>query len=898
MVFKGPVRPTTQKEVFRETGKSVPKFQGPVRPTTDVKTFRRTGRSISSVRDKQRADAQREADIRRQKEAKAKREAEAKRKVEEERKKREADARRQREASEKKSREQVEARRQKELQVRKKTASELLRQRAVKQRESLTKEERRIQKERLGKEIEIRVPIREKGRLERIARRTEEVKELKATKLKGKLTKKELAVVTALEFIVPTQKAVIGFKQLPKSLIGLVKNPKNIRKIPSSVKQSFIREKAETVRIFKVSKTRGIARVGGQIFSFVISGKGLQVTGKLTGRTVDKVNPLFKEVKGTKLEIKLKGKGEKSTLTIGGVKEGSLSLKEQLKLAGTTEPIAVSAIANKLVGAIKRKKLIRKPIPNEDKFKLQTKNLLKRLDEGKISNKNFVKLNKLVLRDSGKSLLERSIFADPKGILRASRLGKPQREAGLKDILKADFTLQSNKPQVLVFADVQIQKLPKNLKDIGRKLRRNKPLNKEEATRLVKFQTKKSGKFKPIGDTKFQGGIEREITLPAGEIIQRVKKLTTTRIGGQRIPIIQVKIFKPKGKLKKLIDKAKKGKLSKNQINKLEKTLKRKTGFKQDIGKIIKKRVTTEATKKRLISKRKRKAPRITKRRTPKRGRPVVRKRRVGRPIARVSRRIREKRKGRPKRKPRPTRPRPKPRPSKRPKPRPAPRVKARPKPTPRKRAKPRPRRPIRGRALPPSSRGKKRKRITRKRKRVKKGFNVFAKPIKTLAGKKAKKFIKVNKKPLSRRKAKDLRNFVADTSLSRSAKIKPTRGKPQRSKIKVPTNFAKRTRKKFRTHRTVKGKRVPLKKGSVIERRGRLLDTLQEKRGITLRRRIKQISKPKTTLKNKVIGKIAKLERRILRVDKPKVSKASKREAMLKNLKKARAVKKRKGKK
>jgi len=126
----------------------------------------------------------------------------------------------------------------------------------------------------------------------------------------------------------------------------------------------------------------------------------------------------------------------------------------------------------------------------------------------------------------------------------------------------------------------------------------------------------------------------------------------------------------------------------------------------------------------------------------------------------------------------------------------------------------------------------------------------VLAKPIKTKAGKKAKRLIKVNKVPLTKKRAEDLRNYITDTSLSRTAKIKPTAGIPKKSRLKVPSGYSRLTKEKFRTYRIVKGKRKKLSKGKVIERKRKLLDTRQERKRITLRKRIKQITKPKRKVK------------------------------------------------
>lgn len=138
---------------------------------------------------------------------------------------------------------------------------------------------------------------------------------------------------------------------------------------------------------------------------------------------------------------------------------------------------------------------------------------------------------------------------------------------------------------------------------------------------------------------------------------------------------------------------------------------------------------------------------------------------------------------------------------------------------------------------------GKKARKVKIKKRR-KTGFNVLAKPVK------GKRLVKVNIRTLTRAKAKDLRNFVVDTSLSRTGRIKATKRRPKKPKIKTPKSFAALTKQKFRDFRIVKGKRVPLTKGTVIEKKKRLLDTIQERRKITLRRRIKQLQGPKRKVK------------------------------------------------
>ena len=109
-------------------------------------------------------------------------------------------------------------------------------------------------------------------------------------------------------------------------------------------------------------------------------------------------------------------------------------------------------------------------------------------------------------------------------------------------------------------------------------------------------------------------------------------------------------------------------------------------------------------------------------------------------------------------------------------------------------------------------------------------------------------KLIKINKVPLTKKRARDLRNYITDTSLSRTARIKPTSGKPASPKLKIPKGYARKTAFKFRKFKQIKGKRISLKKGRVIERGRHILDTSQEVRKIGLLRRIKQITPKKKT--------------------------------------------------
>lgn len=157
------------------------------------------------------------------------------------------------------------------------------------------------------------------------------------------------------------------------------------------------------------------------------------------------------------------------------------------------------------------------------------------------------------------------------------------------------------------------------------------------------------------------------------------------------------------------------------------------------------------------------------------------------------------------------------------------------------------------------------------KKKKPQKGFNVFGRPLKKPGQKKIPKLIKINKVPLTKIRAENLRNFAIDTSLARTGRIIPTRGKPKKSKIKVSARFAKITQNKFRIFKIVKGKRVLLKKGTVIEKKGKfLLDTPQERQSIGLRRRVAQLRKPKR--------KISVAQRKALAAGRKKLNKIRKK--------------------
>ncbi len=715
---------------------------------------------------------------------------------------------------------------------------------ATKEQEKLEKELKSIEdQEKLNKKS---VPTKSLDFLKssRIELRKERIKEIKKLGVKAVIGSSKLRKIdNRLQSLTLVESGVsfgIAVLTLPETIKNIISNPSQLKKIPSSLATSG----KNLGKLALISPNEAIAQVGAEVLLLKGTGSTFKVVGKLSAknsaRVLGKLRKIEKGViniskskKGITLSTKLtKSKTTKKGLLFGkkttrltikekkglqikiakpGLQKLATTLKKQKELAGKRIPLVTSAQADRLLGIIRRKRVIRKPIPGENQLTRATRKLLGKFDKGSISKRQLIELDrKIKIETKGQgSILERSFFVDPEGRIRISRLGI-QKEASLLDILKGDFTFKTQKPQILIFEDIKVQAFPKTeiFKSIKNKLNTKNPkLTSKESQALITFQSKVSGKFKPVGAlTK-----EPELTLAAGEIIKKVKTLAKVEINGRIVSIVKAKIIKAKPSTRKLLRRARQGKLSKKGLRKLERNIKKETGFKTSLSRRAKRIKPRARLPKRIPGRRIKRRPQPRKFRRPTK-RPIRRppKRPTGRPTTRP-----------------PIRPpiRPVGRPSKRP---------TRP-----------PRRPtIRpiGRPLP-IPRLTKRKRIGRKRKR-KQGFNVFARPVKRRKGQKKPKLIRINKVPLSIRKAKDLRNFIIDTSLARTGKIKKTKGKVQNPRLRVSPNFSKRTSKKFRRFKIVKGKRKPLARGKVIERRRHLLDTRSEKRKIGLRRRLKQLER------------------------------------------------------
>lgn len=97
-----------------------------------------------------------------------------------------------------------------------------------------------------------------------------------------------------------------------------------------------------------------------------------------------------------------------------------------------------------------------------------------------------------------------------------------------------------------------------------------------------------------------------------------------------------------------------------------------------------------------------------------------------------------------------------------------------------------------------------------------------------------SKKLTKLNTKPLSKSKAKDTMAWFIDNSLSATGAIRKAKGKIQKSRLGIPSNYFSNTRRKYREYKIRKGQPI-FTPNKFIEFRSRRLDTIREKRNIKL---------------------------------------------------------------
>ena len=124
-------------------------------------------------------------------------------------------------------------------------------------------------------------------------------------------------------------------------------------------------------------------------------------------------------------------------------------------------------------------------------------------------------------------------------------------------------------------------------------------------------------------------------------------------------------------------------------------------------------------------------------------------------------------------------------------------------------------------------------------------GYDVFIKEPKL------KKFVKVTKKPISKREAEDTRAFFIDETTSRTGKIRRTKQRAYPLTYDIPRGYSEDTKKKFRTYKQKKGVRQPLQ-NTIIEKSSYLLDTKSEVKQINIFKKMAETERKKQNKLNK----------------------------------------------
>ena len=125
--------------------------------------------------------------------------------------------------------------------------------------------------------------------------------------------------------------------------------------------------------------------------------------------------------------------------------------------------------------------------------------------------------------------------------------------------------------------------------------------------------------------------------------------------------------------------------------------------------------------------------------------------------------------------------------------------------------------------------------------------------------GKSGKRFLKLNKKPLTRDDALSKGSFAVDRTTSRTFKMVPVGKRLIVEKLpKTQKNYFKRQGFKFRDVKIKRGRKLRLRK-KFIERTKFAIDTKSEVQGLTIAKQLKQQRRPKGQVSKKVLNNLAK---------------------------------------
>ena len=385
------------------------------------------------------------------------------------------------------------------------------------------------------------------------------------------LSYKEAAVLVGATIGNSASSIIKSWLDLPETTLKVIRNPSVLKDLPASIS----RQGAEFGYLLKTAPDQALFQVGTDIVLLYGTSRAIDSLSSVAKAKITKLNPKYvgEARVGENLAIKVSNTKKVNLKVVAKIPKQKLAA--QVRLAGRRID-AISSQADNLIGTLKSSRIIKKPIPGEAAFSIETKRLLNKFDRGVITKSEAIKLNSLIKSQKAKGLLERSFFADPNLNIRPSRLGiVNNKKSRFLDYFTEDITFRKPKPQILLFNDVKVASFPKSLSRVASKIKRGITLTKKEASDFLEWQLKQSSNFKPVGFTT----AESEVTLAPGTMIKKVKKVGVTTIKGKSVPIIQVRPYLPTGRIKNLLKRLFKNDLSTAEKRTLNNALKRETGF-------------------------------------------------------------------------------------------------------------------------------------------------------------------------------------------------------------------------------------------------------------------------------------------------------------------------------
>lgn len=247
---------------------------------------------------------------------------------------------------------------------------------------------------------------------------------------RGDITQKEKASLMAIQFALPTVQFVHGLTQLPAFTRSLVKNPKNIAKIPKQIWGGLKETGLEIVALAKVDPRLAVARVGGELVLLKAIGDAFRIVGKVGKGAGKAVAPFMKKVKGGTLVAKRIGtKGVVKLKLVSG--KTARIIRKKSKLAE-----AVIKKAEKVKVVVKKKIKVTKAVQELEirKFKgrVQYANQLKRARQARrIASRKGITIH-IGTNDYIEAVAFVEDFADRLATLKARQFIKALKARGVR----------------------------------------------------------------------------------------------------------------------------------------------------------------------------------------------------------------------------------------------------------------------------------------------------------------------------------------------------------------------------------------------------------------------------------------------------------------------------------